>query len=246
MWLMQNAFAKPDNAGAGATDFMHLFGLVALGYMWGRIAKAAVADQPRRPPRAGTPSSRAAGSSWSGCCRRPACGSRGSRPARRAPWRWRRRRSEPPAGRCDCTPAAGTVRRRKLTAESPRSQASAVTAARHCPGGEPSQPPSAASRSSMRSAGSSRPIDSRTTSGPAPAAVFCASVSWRWVVEAGWMISERVSPILARCENSCRLRHQLHAGLVAALQPEGEDRAGARSACNAGRAGDSGRSPGPG
>ncbi len=30
MWLMQNAMAKPDNAGAGATDYMHLFGLVAL------------------------------------------------------------------------------------------------------------------------------------------------------------------------------------------------------------------------
>ena len=34
MWFMQNAMAKPDNAGAGATDYMHLFGLVALGYMW--------------------------------------------------------------------------------------------------------------------------------------------------------------------------------------------------------------------
>jgi hypothetical protein len=32
---------KPDNAGAGATDYMHLFGLVALGYMWCRMAKAA-------------------------------------------------------------------------------------------------------------------------------------------------------------------------------------------------------------
>ena len=41
MWFMQNAMAKPDNAGAGATDFMHLFGLVALGYMWARIARAA-------------------------------------------------------------------------------------------------------------------------------------------------------------------------------------------------------------
>jgi hypothetical protein len=43
MWLMQNAFAKPDNAGAGATDLMHLLGTVVLGYMWGRIAKAALA-----------------------------------------------------------------------------------------------------------------------------------------------------------------------------------------------------------
>ncbi|MBB4063923.1 acyl-CoA dehydrogenase C-terminal domain-containing protein [Gellertiella hungarica] len=41
MWFMQNAMAKPDNAGAGSTDYMHLFGLVVLGYMWGLMAKAA-------------------------------------------------------------------------------------------------------------------------------------------------------------------------------------------------------------
>src|SRR5256884_5605737 len=41
MWFMQNALGNPDNAGAGATDYMHLFGLVVLGYMWGRIAAAA-------------------------------------------------------------------------------------------------------------------------------------------------------------------------------------------------------------
>jgi acyl-CoA dehydrogenase len=47
MWFMQNAMAKPDNAGAGATDFMHLFGLVALGYMWCRIAEAAHVKLPK-------------------------------------------------------------------------------------------------------------------------------------------------------------------------------------------------------
>ncbi|MBO1040662.1 acyl-CoA dehydrogenase C-terminal domain-containing protein [Brucella pituitosa] len=41
MWLMQNAMAKPDNAGAASNDYMHLFGLVALGYMWARMAKIA-------------------------------------------------------------------------------------------------------------------------------------------------------------------------------------------------------------
>jgi acyl-CoA dehydrogenase len=41
MWFMQNAMAKPDNAGAGAHDYMHLFGLVALGYMHARMAKVA-------------------------------------------------------------------------------------------------------------------------------------------------------------------------------------------------------------
>ena len=43
MWFMQNAIAKPDNAGAGSTDYLHMFGLVALGYMWARIAEAALA-----------------------------------------------------------------------------------------------------------------------------------------------------------------------------------------------------------
>jgi alkylation response protein AidB-like acyl-CoA dehydrogenase len=43
MWFMQNAMAKPDNAGAGSTDYMHLFGLVALGYMWCLMAEAAQA-----------------------------------------------------------------------------------------------------------------------------------------------------------------------------------------------------------
>jgi acyl-CoA dehydrogenase len=41
MWFMQNALAKPENGGAGATDYMHLFGLVTLGYMWCRIVEAA-------------------------------------------------------------------------------------------------------------------------------------------------------------------------------------------------------------
>ncbi|MXN65927.1 acyl-CoA dehydrogenase [Stappia sp. GBMRC 2046] len=41
MWFMQNAMQNPDNAGAGSTDYMHLFGLVALGFMWAQIAKAA-------------------------------------------------------------------------------------------------------------------------------------------------------------------------------------------------------------
>ncbi len=41
MWLMQNGMKNPDNAGAASTDFLHLFGLVALGYMWAQMAKTA-------------------------------------------------------------------------------------------------------------------------------------------------------------------------------------------------------------
>jgi len=40
-WLMQNGLANPDNAGAASTDYLHLFGLTALAYMWAMIAKAA-------------------------------------------------------------------------------------------------------------------------------------------------------------------------------------------------------------
>ncbi len=45
MWLMQNGMKNPDNAGAASTDYMHLFGLTALAYMWARIAKAVLARQ---------------------------------------------------------------------------------------------------------------------------------------------------------------------------------------------------------
>jgi hypothetical protein len=41
MWFMNHAMARPDNAGAGAYDYMHLLGLVALAYMWAQMAAAA-------------------------------------------------------------------------------------------------------------------------------------------------------------------------------------------------------------
>jgi len=41
MWLMQNGLANPDNAGAASTDYLHLFALTGLTYMWTLMAKAA-------------------------------------------------------------------------------------------------------------------------------------------------------------------------------------------------------------
>jgi alkylation response protein AidB-like acyl-CoA dehydrogenase len=41
MWLMQNAMAKPDNAGGAGHHYMHILGIVAVGLMWLRMAKAA-------------------------------------------------------------------------------------------------------------------------------------------------------------------------------------------------------------
>ncbi|HLL59065.1 MAG TPA: acyl-CoA dehydrogenase C-terminal domain-containing protein, partial [Allosphingosinicella sp.] len=43
LWFMQNAMANPNHAGAGAYHYMHLMGIVALGLMWLRMAKASAA-----------------------------------------------------------------------------------------------------------------------------------------------------------------------------------------------------------
>ena len=40
-WLMENGTANPDEAAAGSTDYMHLFGLVSFAYMWAMMAKTA-------------------------------------------------------------------------------------------------------------------------------------------------------------------------------------------------------------
>ena len=42
-WLMQNGLQNPENAGAASTDYLHLFGLTALAYMWAQMARAAAA-----------------------------------------------------------------------------------------------------------------------------------------------------------------------------------------------------------
>jgi len=41
MWLMQNGMANPDNAGAGSTDYLNIFGITALAYVWAQMAIAA-------------------------------------------------------------------------------------------------------------------------------------------------------------------------------------------------------------
>jgi alkylation response protein AidB-like acyl-CoA dehydrogenase len=40
-WLLQNGLANPDNAGAASMDYLRLFGLTGLAYMWALMAKAA-------------------------------------------------------------------------------------------------------------------------------------------------------------------------------------------------------------
>jgi hypothetical protein len=41
LWLMENAATNPNNAGAAAYAYMDLISLVALGFMWAQMAKAA-------------------------------------------------------------------------------------------------------------------------------------------------------------------------------------------------------------
>ena len=41
MYFMQNGMKNPNNALAGSTDFMHMFGQVCLGYMWAKMGLAA-------------------------------------------------------------------------------------------------------------------------------------------------------------------------------------------------------------
>ncbi len=43
MWLMQNGMKDPNNAGAASMDYMHLMGIVALGYMWALMAEKSLA-----------------------------------------------------------------------------------------------------------------------------------------------------------------------------------------------------------
>ncbi|MEQ8740702.1 MAG: acyl-CoA dehydrogenase C-terminal domain-containing protein, partial [Hoeflea sp.] len=41
MWFMQNAMQNPNHLGAGAHHYMHIMGIVTLGYMWLKMAKVA-------------------------------------------------------------------------------------------------------------------------------------------------------------------------------------------------------------
>ncbi|MBX7496051.1 acyl-CoA dehydrogenase C-terminal domain-containing protein [Qipengyuania sp. 6B39] len=43
MWFMQNAMQNPNHLGAGAHHYMHIMGIVSLGWMWLRMAKTAQA-----------------------------------------------------------------------------------------------------------------------------------------------------------------------------------------------------------
>jgi alkylation response protein AidB-like acyl-CoA dehydrogenase len=49
MWLMQNGMSNFDNAGAASHDYLQLFGLTALCFMWAQMAKAALLGKASAP-----------------------------------------------------------------------------------------------------------------------------------------------------------------------------------------------------
>ncbi|NOT41096.1 MAG: acyl-CoA dehydrogenase [Alphaproteobacteria bacterium] len=52
MWLAQNGIKNPDNAGAGSVDYLRMFGLTVIGWLWARQAKAALAKLATKPANA--------------------------------------------------------------------------------------------------------------------------------------------------------------------------------------------------
>jgi acyl-CoA dehydrogenase len=52
-WIADHAKANPDEIGAASTEYLHLFGLTALAYMWAKIAKAVLARQAAGTSNAG-------------------------------------------------------------------------------------------------------------------------------------------------------------------------------------------------
>ena len=51
--IAQKGMTDPEEAGAAATEYLRLFGLVALGYMWARMAQVALEKLPRANGEAG-------------------------------------------------------------------------------------------------------------------------------------------------------------------------------------------------
>ncbi|HEY3639270.1 MAG TPA: acyl-CoA dehydrogenase C-terminal domain-containing protein [Rhizomicrobium sp.] len=52
LWLAQHGITNPNDAGAGAVDYLRLMGIVVTGWMWARIAKFAQSKLAANPPNA--------------------------------------------------------------------------------------------------------------------------------------------------------------------------------------------------
>jgi hypothetical protein len=47
MWLAANGMKNPDDAGAGATDYLRMMGITMLALMWGKMAKVSIGKDDR-------------------------------------------------------------------------------------------------------------------------------------------------------------------------------------------------------
>ena len=52
MWLAQNGLANPNNAGAGAVDYLRMMGIVVVGWTWAQMAKLCLAKLGGKPSNA--------------------------------------------------------------------------------------------------------------------------------------------------------------------------------------------------
>ena len=52
MWLAQHGMQNPNDAGAGATDFLRMMGIVVVGWMWARMARVALGKLATNPQNA--------------------------------------------------------------------------------------------------------------------------------------------------------------------------------------------------
>ncbi|MGD0191489.1 MAG: acyl-CoA dehydrogenase C-terminal domain-containing protein [Rhizomicrobium sp.] len=50
LWLAQHGIANPNDAGAGAVDYLRMMGIVSVGWMWARMAKLASEKLAGNPP----------------------------------------------------------------------------------------------------------------------------------------------------------------------------------------------------
>ena len=93
--------------------------------------------------------------------------------------------------------------------------------------GRRGRPRGPASRSAFRSSMFSSPTERRTRPGVTPVVSCCSGVSCECVVDAGWMTSERTSPMFARWLNSVQALDERPPGVDAALELERQHRADA-------------------
>ena len=52
LWFAQHGLQNPNDAGAGAVDYLRLMGIVSVGWMWARMAKLATEKLKSNPPNA--------------------------------------------------------------------------------------------------------------------------------------------------------------------------------------------------